>query len=97
MEPWKRFIKELKLTDRLEEIYFHIRLIFQREKWSDEDLSSPPYYPEDLMRFFQEFSEERDTVFKTIREYGFDVGSNDLANYLQIGLKNIDNMTPLNN
>lgn len=96
MDPWKKFIEELGIVDKLIEVYFNIRLIFQREKWSTKDLERPPYYPQDLMRLFQIFSNERDNIFNTVREYGFNVDSNDLTNYIQDKLKKIDETTPLN-
>jgi hypothetical protein len=97
MESWKKFIDELKLTEKLEEIYFRIRLVLQREGWSDKDLEKPPYYPQDLMSLFHKFQNERDKVIKTIEDYGFEIDINDLTNYIQIKLKSIDNITPLKN
>ena len=97
MESWKKFIDELKLTEKLEEIYFRIRLVLQREGWSDKDLEKPPYYPQDLMSLFHKFQNERDKVIKTIEDYGFEIDIDDLTDYIQIKLKSIDNITPLNN
>jgi hypothetical protein len=94
---WKNFIDELKLTETLEEIYFRIRLVLQREGWSYADLERPPYYPQDMMSLYHKFSNERDKLLKTINDYGFDVDYNDLLNYIQIKLKKIDDITPLNN
>jgi hypothetical protein len=91
---WKKFIDELNLTEKLEEIYFRIRLVLQREGWSDKDLEKPPYYPQDLMSLYHKFSNERD---KLLSDYGFDVDYNDLLPYIQGKLKKIDNITPLNN
>jgi hypothetical protein len=94
---YKKFIDELNLTEKLEEIYFRIRLVLQKEGWSDADLEKPPYYPQDLMSLFHKFSNERDKILKTISEYGFEVDYNDLLNYIQIKLKKIDDITPLKN
>jgi hypothetical protein len=93
---YKKFIDELNLTEKLEEIYFRIRLVLQKEGWSDADLEKPPYYPQDLMSLFHKFHNERDKILKTISEYGFEVDYDDLLNYIQIKLKKIDNITPLN-
>ena len=97
MNVWKNFIAALNLTKKLEEIYFRIRLVLQREGWSDKDLERPSYYPQDLMSLYHKFQNERDVLLKTIKEYGFDVDSNDLINYIQIKLKKIDDITPLKN
>lgn len=95
MGPWKNFIEELNLLDEIEEIYFRIRLIFIRERWSEEDLKRPPYYPQDLMRLYHHFSDQRDIIFKMVKDYGFDVDSNELSNYISSKLKKIDDSTPL--
>ena len=95
MKAWKKFAETLELTRELEDMYFKIREIFQREGWSDKDLERPPYYPQDLMSLYHKFQNERDVLLNTINEYGFDVDSNDLMNYIQIKLKKIDNITPL--
>jgi len=95
MESWKNFVEELNLVSKLEEIYFRIRLVLQREGWSDKDLERPPYYPQDLMSLYHKFQNERDVLLNTIKEYGFDVDSNEKINYIQIKLKKIDNITPL--
>ena len=94
---YKKFIDELNLTEKLEEIYFRIRLVLQKEGWSDADLERPPYYPNELMSLYHKFQNERDIILKTISEYGFEVDYNDLLNYIQIKLKKIDDITPLNN
>jgi hypothetical protein len=97
MEPFKYFMEELNLIEDIEEIYYRIRLIFQREGWSDEDLQKPPYYPQDLMRLYHKFSDERDSIFKTVRDYGFDVDKVSLTDYIHNKLKKIDDITPLKN
>jgi hypothetical protein len=97
MTAWKKFIDELNITEKLEEIYFNIRLVLQREGWSDKDLEKPPYYPQDLMSLFHKFQNERDIIIKTIEEYGFEIDINDMTDYIQIKLKSIDDITPLKN
>lgn len=94
---YKKFIDELNLTEKLEEIYFRIRLVLQKEGWSDADLEKPSYYPNELMSLHHKFQNEKDKILKTISEYGFDVDYDDLLNYIQIKLKKIDDITPLNN
>lgn len=97
MTAWKKFIDELNITEKLEEIYFNIRLVLQREGWSDKDLEKPPYYPQDLMSLFHKFQNERDNIIKTIEEYGFEIDIDDMTDYIQIKLKSIDDITPLKN
>lgn len=96
MEAWKKFANTLDITNDIEETYLKIRNIFQREGWTEKDLEKPPYYPTDLMRNFQRFSSQRDEIFGLIRDYGFNVDSNDVSDYIQNRLIKIDEITPLN-
>lgn len=96
MESWKKFAETLELTRELEKTYFKIREVFQREGWTQKDIEKPPYYPTDLMRSFHKFSEDRDEIFRTLRDYGFDVDNISVTNYIQDKLQHIDEITPLN-
>ena len=49
MESWEKFADALQLTKDLENIYFEMRKVFQREGWTQKDIEKPPYYPQDLM------------------------------------------------
>jgi hypothetical protein len=51
MKAWRKFVDTLELTKDLEQDYFDMREIFQREGWSEEDLKSPPYLPQDLLDY----------------------------------------------
>ncbi len=96
MKSWEKFIIQLELTKDIEKTYLKMRKIFKREKWNEDDLLRPPYYPNDLMRLFQKFSEERDEIFKTLRDYGFKVDNLMLSSFIKKKLTYIDNETPLN-
>jgi hypothetical protein len=78
------------------ETYRELRRAFQREGWSDEDLVSPPYYPNDIMRNFQKFSLLRDKLFSELKSF-FDIDHNEFVDYFQDKLKYIDLETPLDN
>jgi hypothetical protein len=95
MEAWKILVKELDLTEDLEENYFQIRKIFQREGWTQKDLERPPYYPQELMSLYHKFHNERDVLLKTIRDYGFDVDKSEVNEYIIKKLSHIDDITPL--
>ncbi len=96
MKSWEKFIIQLELTKDIEKTYLKMRKIFKREKWNEDDLLRPPYYPNDLMRLFQKFSEELDEIFKTLRDYGFKVDNLMLSSFIKKKLTYIDNETPLN-
>ena len=95
MKTWKIFVNELQLTEDLEELYFKMRKIFQREGWSEEDLKSPPYFPQDLLLLHSKFQPKMREIFQTIEDYGFDVDTDEVRNYIMDKLSHIDDITPL--
>lgn len=96
MKPWEKFVENVEITSDIEKTYLKLRKIFKREGWSEKDLETPPYYPSDLMRNFQKFSNQRNDIFRMLKDYGFEVDSNDVTDYIQNKLKKIDEITPLN-
>ena len=95
MKAWEKFANTLELTKDLEKTYHKIRKVFQREGWTEQDLKKPPYYPTDLMKNFQKFSNQRDEIFQTMRDYGFDIDHKGITDYIQSKLSHIDEITPL--
>jgi hypothetical protein len=97
MESWKKFAETLEITKELEETYFKIREIFQREGWSQKDIENPPYYLQDLMFLHQKFRPLVQEIDQTINGYGFDVDGDEVKYYIMDKLRHIDDITPLNN
>jgi len=95
MESWKKFAETLELTRELEKTYFKIREVFQREGWTQEELSSPRYYPQDLMVLHRKFTPKMREIFQTIKDYGFDVDRDEVHYYIMDKLSHIDDITPL--
>lgn len=95
MEAWKILVKELDLTEDLEENYFKMRKIFQREGWTQKDIERPPYYPNDLMVLHSKFQPKMREIFQTIKDYGFDVDGQEFHYYIIDKLRHIDDITPL--
>ena len=94
---WMKYIDTLGVDNELAETYYNLRKAFKREGWTEEDLKSPPYYPNDIMRNFQKFSDLRNEVFFEIKSFFGDVDHNEFSDYLMNKLKIIDLKTPLNN
>jgi hypothetical protein len=94
---WMKYINTLGIDNELTETYRNIRLAFQREGWSDEDIKSPPYYPDDILRNFQKFSTLKDNVYSELRSFFGDVDNNEFNAYLMDKLQIIDLETPLKN
>ena len=97
MKAWRKFVDTLELTKDLEQNYFDMRKIFQREGWTQEELSSPRYYPQDLMVLHRKFTPKMREIFQTIKDYGFDVDEQEVGNYIIDKLRHIDDITPLKN
>ena len=95
--PWMKYIDTLGIDNELMKTYRKIRLAFQREGWSDEDIKSPPYYPNDILSNFQKFSTLRDNVYSELRSFFGDVDNNQFNDYIMNKLQIIDLETPLEN
>ena len=95
MKGWRKFVDTLELTKDLEQVYFKMRKIFQREDWSKEDLKSPPYFPQDLLQLHSKFAPKVSEIIQTIKDYGFNVDKSEVNEYIIKKLSHIDDITPL--
>ena len=95
MKGWRKFAETLELTRELEDTYFKIREIFQREGWTQKDIERPPYYPNDLMFLHSKFAPKISEIIQTIRDYGFNVDKSEVNEYIIKKLSHIDDITPL--
>ena len=95
MVSWEKFADALQLTKDLENIYFEMRKVFQREGWTQKDIEKPPYYPQDLMFLHSELPPLIREIDKTIKDYGFDVDGTKVHYYVMDKLRHIDDITPL--
>jgi len=95
MESWEKFADALQLTKDLENIYFEMRKVFQREGWTQKDIEKPPYYPQDLMFLHSELPPLVREIDKTIKDYGFEVDGTKVHYYVMDKLRHIDDITPL--
>ena len=88
--------KYLEITSKdIVDIYYALRLAFIREGWSQKDLEKPPYYPNDIMKNFQRFSNEQNKLFFDLKGI-FDIDFDEFNEYLTVILQRIDDKTPLN-
>jgi hypothetical protein len=83
-------------SNKLEDIYYALRLAFIREGWTEKDLEKPPYYPNDIMLNFQRFSDEQSRLFFEVKDLlGIDWGT--FTDYIMVRLQKINEKTPLEN
>jgi hypothetical protein len=93
---YDNYVKTLNADEEILEVYRELRRAFQREGWTEEDLEKPPYYPTDILRNFQKFSNLRDKLFSELKNF-FDIDHNEFVNYLQDKLGKINLEIPLEN
>ena len=97
MEGWKKFAESLDLTKELEKTYFKIRKVFQREGWTQKDIEKPPYYPQDIMNYYQKISNLVNELRSELKSYFGDIDNQELTDYIISKLKHIDSEIPLKN
>jgi len=87
--------KYLEITSKdIADVYYALRLAFIREGWSQKDLEKPPYYPNDIMRNYNKFSNEQEKLFFDLKGI-FDIDFDEFNEYLKVILQRIDDKTPL--
>lgn len=96
-KAWMKYVDTLGIDNELIETYRNLRLAFQREGWSDEDIKAPPYYPNDIMRNFQKFSTLRSNIYSELRSFFGDIDHSEVNHYIMDRLQIIDLETPLKN
>ena len=97
MKHYKKYIETLKADEEILQTYRNLRKAFQREGWSEKDLEKPPYYPSDIMRNFQRFSNLHSELFHELKGFFPDIDHNEFVDYLQGKLKEINLEIPLEN
>ena len=95
MKPFENFLNNSVGLQRLSEMYLAIRQYFQSEGWSEKDLEKPPYYSAQLMTLHQNFHNEKRSLFRQVKDLGFDMEEEEFNEYLIPILQNINDITPL--
>jgi hypothetical protein len=95
MKPFEKFLNNSVGLQRLSEMYLAIRQYFQSEGWSEKDLEKPPYYSAQLMTLHQNFHNEKRSLFRQVKDLGFDMEEEEFNEYLIPILQNINDITPL--
>ena len=96
-KAWEKYIDKLNADKELQDTYRKLRHAFNREGWTEEDLVSPPYYPQDIMSNFQKFSDLRNKLFHELKTYFDIIDHNEFSHYIGNRLKLIDLEIPLEN
>lgn len=95
IKHYTKYIDTFNADKELIDTYRELRHAFQREGWTEEDLVKPPYYPTDIMRNFQKFSQLHDKLFFDLKGFFPNIDHNEFVDYLKNKLQLIDLETPL--
>jgi hypothetical protein len=95
MKAWEIFINESENKRNLLAIYTELREEFQRLKFKEEDLVSPPIYSNRMWQLKSLFENNLTILIKQINSYGFEVSNEEIHNYLSPLLQEINKKTPL--
>ena len=95
MKPFEKFLENNSSLRELLDIYLELRRHLQEEGFSEEELERVTSPTLKMMLLHERFNDKKNTLFKQIRDYGFEIQKGDLIKYIQPLLNNIDELTPL--
>ena len=97
MKPYVQLIEDSLAHRNLLDVYLELRKHFQELGFKESDLDSPPTYTATMMNLHDRFTNRLNSLHRMISDYGFDIERSELIDYLEPLLKNINELTPLNN
>jgi hypothetical protein len=97
MKPFEKFLESTVTMRELLDTYLELRLHLQEEGFSQEQLSRFMQPTIKMMTLREKFTNKKNALFRQIKDYGFDVTSDELNGYILPLLSKIDDITPLNN
>jgi hypothetical protein len=97
MKPFEKFLESSVTMRELLDTYLELRLHLQEEGFSQEQLKRFIQPTIKMMTLREKFTNKKNALFRQIKDYGFDVTSDELNDYILPLLSKIDDITPLNN
>ena len=94
---WKKYMDTIHPESELSAVYRKLRHAFQREGWAQKDLERAPYYPNDIMNYYQKISSLIKDLRSELTSYFGDIDNEEFDDYLMDKLKQIDLEIPLKN
>jgi hypothetical protein len=95
MGLFEKFLEGNSYLRELLDTYLELRLHFQEEGFSQEELKSITQPTYKMIRLGEKFIEKKKALFRQIQDYGFEIQQSDLLEYITPLLKKIDEITPL--
>ncbi len=75
--------------------YLELRLHLQEEGYSQEALERVVRPTNKMIELRERFVSKKNSLFKQIKDYGFEINHGELSEYIQPLLNKIDELTPL--
>jgi hypothetical protein len=95
MKPFKKFLESSVTMRELLDNYLELRTHLQEEGFSQEELERVVRPTNKMMELRERFISKKNTLFKQIKDYGFEIHQGELTEYIQPLLNKIDEITPL--
>lgn len=95
MKPFEKFLEHSSLVRELLDNYLELRTHLQKEGFSQEELERVVRPTTKMMTLRGKFINTKNTLFKQIKDYGFEIHQGELTEYIQPLLNKIDEITPL--
>ena len=95
MKPFEKFLSHSSLVRELLDNYLELRTHLQEEGFSQEELERVVRPTTKMMTLRGKFINIKNTLFKQIKDYGFEIHQGELTEYIQPLLNKIDEITPL--
>ena len=95
MKPFEKFLESSITMRELLDNYLELRTHLQEEGFSQEQLERVTHPTIKMMSLREKFINKKNTLFKQIKDYGFEIHQGELTAYIKPLLNKIDEITPL--
>ena len=95
MKPFEKFLEHSSTVREMLDTYLALRQHLQEEGFTQKELERVTKPTLKMMLLHERFNDKKNTLFKQIRDYGFEIQKGDLIKYIHPLLNNIDELTPL--
>ena len=97
MKPFEKFLSDASSLRELLDVYLELRQHLQELGFSESELDNPPKYTTKMMNLQERFHNKFKALIQLVKDYGFEVTKDEVAQYVMPLLKKINELTPLNN
>jgi hypothetical protein len=95
MKPFEKYLTHSSTLRDVLDTYLELRLHLQELGFSEEELDRPPKYTSKMMNLQERFNHEFNNVIRFLRDYGFEVSKDEVADFIMPQLYKINELTPL--